>query len=342
MNYGQIFGDTFRVMWREKKLWVFGLIGLALSSLLGMVAGVAGLSLQRNMLGALNREMSRGGPEDPARILSAVFGNLAAFGVLFGLVMLGSLVAYVINLAMRPATIREAGRAWRGEAVSVRRGSREGVSAMLGFFGVDLLWAIVPVLFAGAGYAVMFGTIFGVTVLSSGGGNGDAAGVGILAVVLLVFCCFAIFALLFAAFYAVLAPMMYQSLAQGRRSFGDALAEAWALAKVNWGPLIIFALMVWGVGLLLGILVQAITTPFSMAFMGDWMTSLMGSMEGPSPTMPMPNYAIMIPGMMLLTAVSYLVSSFLQSFRLTLYTKVYGVLTAPETPESAEIVEVAE
>lgn len=332
MQYGQIFGDSFRVMWREKKLWLFGLIGLALSSLLGMVAGVAGLNFQRNLIGTINQEMMRGGRGNPDRMLETVFGSLGIFFVVISLVMLGALVAYVINLAMRPATIRAAMRAWQGEPVSVGQSSREGVSAMLGFFGVDLLWAALPVLVVGGGYALMFATIFGVAAADVGGRNSDAAGVGLLGVMLLVLCCFAIFGLVYMAFYAVLAPMMRQSLAQGRRSFTAALSEAWALGKANAGPLIVFALMVWGVSLLLNILVQLVTTPFVSLFMGGWMESIFQSMEGGASTLPMPNYAILIPGMMALTTLSYLITSFMQSFRLTLYTKVYAELTAPEQP----------
>ena len=331
MQYGQIFGDSFRVIWREKKLWVFGLIGLALSSLLGMVAGVAGLNFQRNLIGTINQEMMRGGRGNPDRILETVFGSLGIFFVIISLAMLGSLISYVINLAMRPATIRAAMRAWQGESVSVRRGSQEGASSMLGFCGVDLLWAVLPTIVVIGAYIVMFGAIFGVgAAVDAGGGNGDAIGMSMLGILLLAFCCFAIFGLLYAAFYAVLAPMMLQSLAQGRRSLSAALSEAWALGKANAGPLIVFALMVWGVSILLNILVQVVTVPFTSLFMGDWMANIFQSMEGSVPTLPAPNYAILIPGMMAVTAVSYLITSFMQTFRLTLYTKVYAELTAPK------------
>lgn len=331
MQYGQIFGDSFRVIWREKKLWLFGLIGLALSSLLGMVAGVAGLNFQRNLISTINQEMMLGGRGNPDRMVEAIFGSLGIFFVVISLVMLGSLVAYVINLAMRAGTIRAAMRAWQGESVSVRRASQEGASHMLGFFGIDLLWAVLPTVVVIGAYIVMFGTIFGVgAAVDASGGSGDAIGFSILGIMFLAFCCFAVFGLIYAAFYAVLAPMMLQSLAQGRRSFGDALSEAWTLGKANAGPLIVFALMVWGVSLLLNILVQVVTTPFVSLFMGDWMANILQNMEGPVQTMPAPNYAIMIPGMMALTGVSYLVTSFMQTFRLTLYTKVYAELTAPK------------
>ena len=335
MNYGQIFGDSFRILWREKKLWVFGLIGLALSSLLGMVGGVAGLNFQRNLIGTLNQEMMRGGRGNPDRMVGAIFGSLGVFAVIISLVMLGSLVAYVINLAMRPATIREAMRAWRGGSVSVRRGSGEGASYMAGFFGVDVLWAVLPVVVVIGAYAAMFASIFGVVAAADSRSGGEAAALGMVGLIFLLFCCLAIFGLLYAAFYAVLAPMMYQSLAQGRRSFGVALSEAWALGKAHWGPLILFAVMVWGVSLLLSILVQAVTAPFVSLFMGNWMESIFQSMEGPVPTMPAPNYAILIPGLMALTALSFLVNSFMQSFRLTLYTKVYAELTGPAVVENS-------
>ena len=340
MQYGQIFGDSFRVMWREKKLWVFGLIGLALSSLLGMVAGLAGMNFQRTVIALANREMGRGGPQIPEQMLGGLAGGLGIFFVILSLVMVGSLVAYVINLAMRAGTIREAMRAWQGESVSVRRGSREGVSSMLGFFGIDLLWSVVPMVAVIGGYIVMFGTLFGVgAAVDAGGGSGDAIGFSMLGIILLAFCCFAIFGLIYAVFYSVLAPMMLQSLAQGHRSFGAALSEAWALGKAHAGPLVVFALMVWGVSLLLNILVQVVTTPFTSLFMGDWMSNIFQSMEGPVQTMPTPNYAILIPGMMLLTGVSYLITSFMQTFRLTLYTKVYAELTSPKGMADEEAVE---
>ena len=342
MQYGQIFSDTFRILWREKKLWVFGLIGLALSSVLGMVGGAAGLNFQRQVIETVNRELSRGRPGGEDEVLAMILGNFAIFGVLIGLVLLGALVSYVINLAMRAGTVREAMRAWNGESVSIRRGSREGASSMLGFFGVDVLWAILPMLVVGGAYALTFVSIFSIAAADAQGGASDTAAVGVIGSILLAICCLAIFALLYAAVYAIFAPMMYQSLAQGRRSFGDALSEAWALGKAHWGTLIVFALMVWGIGLVFSLVVQLITTPFSGLFMGDWMESIVTGMEGANPVMPMPNYGIMIPLLMVTTILSYLTTSFLQSFRFTLYAKVYGELTAPEMPESAAVVEVVE
>ena len=150
MPYGEIFVGTFKTIWRHKKLWLFGLLGLSLIALgNGMYLGIM-LNWERRWFGLLG-EMSQmpGGPA-PDQMMPGLIWVFVGLGIL----ALAGLLGYLVNLVMRGATINEAAVAWRGEQSETGRGLRAGVARALHIFVIDLIWWLPGIIFIGGGYVI--------------------------------------------------------------------------------------------------------------------------------------------------------------------------------------------
>ena len=132
MPYGEIVTDSFRLLWRQKRLLLF--------SLLGFLIIMIGLAIyQYSTLGIMNGYLSMMGAivSDPYGDPSAAIENLGAtgLGMLAGFGALGllSLIGYVVNLFMRAATLQEAREAWSGRPVIHRFTAPVVTAVMRGF-----------------------------------------------------------------------------------------------------------------------------------------------------------------------------------------------------------------
>jgi hypothetical protein len=237
MPYGEIFAGTLRQMWRHKRLWLFGLIGYALSAIgYGLYMMVA-LNWQSRWFDLMSRTMQSRGYALPDAAVGPMLRQLAWLGVGFGVFALTALAGYVINLAMRGATINEAAIAWRGGRTDTGRGIRAGASRMPRLFAIDLLWWLPSAVIVGGSYVIgIVLMIAGINGASGGRDEWAAAMLGIFGLLGCVGC----LALLIALLYGIFAPLMLQSVVQGRRGVGAAIGEGWRLAKARLGPMIVF------------------------------------------------------------------------------------------------------
>ncbi len=322
MPYSQLLTATFKLIWREKTLWLFGLLGAGLPMLANILFTVGGTNWQQRLFEqfdpgshALRIANQPDLPRQLVREMALFFGLM-----IVGLLVLG--IGYVVNLAMRAATIHEAAYAWRNEPVSVGRGIRQGFRYAWRMFVIDLLW-ITPVFVV---VIAFYGLIFGTIILGGvWGGNSDhplAAVLGIGGTIMLAICglFFVLFILMVAG--AIFAPLMYQSLVQGQQRLGAALKEGWQLARTSWRKMLAWAIILFVLGGIVAVVQQLVTFPFAMSTMFQQFQSLAESAQGRRGMPVMPTAGLLMASL-IGGIVGTFTFSFMQSFGLVLYAWIY-------------------
>ena len=331
MPFGEIFTGTFSQIWRHNRLWLFGLLGLALTSI-GL--GIYQLFQFRwqNQLADMMGGVSGTPGVMPPRFFSELMPALTWLGVGFGIWMLVSLLGYITNLVMRGATMNEAAVAWAGERVETGRGISAGAGRAVYVFLLDLLW-LLPAILLGCG---SLGALVA-TLAAVGNANHDGSAAGAFMLTLLgALCCVFCLALFVSLLSAVFAPLMYQSAVAGRRGLGAAISEGWRLAQANLGAMIIFAVLLWVLAIVVMMAVSVLSLPFAIPWLSGYMRAVSGMMEdaarGIAPTMPSFRSGWLLLATLVSGLLSWLATGFLQSFRLTLYAGVYRQLGGESVP----------
>jgi hypothetical protein len=323
MPFGELFIGTFGQIWRHKRLWLFGLLGLALSSIGLLVYQVFQYRWQSGWLATMG-DVTKNPGMMPEQYFSTLMSSMAWLWVGMGLWLIVGLLGYIVNLVMRGATMNEAAIAWGGGRTQTGRGIAAGAGRAAYVFVLDLLWLLPGLLLACGGIGA-FAAVIAAAAVSDGGS--DAAGAVILSIITAL-CCLFCLALLVGLLSMVFAPLMYQSAVAGRRGLGAAIGEGWRMAKANLGAMIIFAILLWVLNIALGMLVSLLTFPFMLPWISSWMQNFNGMMEsagrGIPPQMPQfGNTGWLLVATLVSGLLTWLTASFMQSFRLTLYAGVY-------------------
>lgn len=279
MDYGEVFGGTFRLMWQEKRLWVLGVLGTTVGAIGYAVYFGLVMSWQQNLLTWMIHVPSVFGPEEALRQFGRSMGWLLAA---FSLYLLALLVNYLLRLVARGGIIAEGAASWRGERVELSRGLRVGLSKAVSLFVLDLLWRLPDLLVAGGSLA-LFLLFMLVTARRAVGHGQPLAGFGAFLLVLLSVGCLL---LLIAIVRAIFSPLMYQALVQGGRGLGQAITEGWTLAQANLGTMIVFALLLFGLNLTMGLILQLATLPLTMTWMTSYFGALQHMFQGVAPPPP--------------------------------------------------------
>ena len=337
MPFGELFTGTFGQIWRHKRLWLFGLLGLALTSIGLLIYQFFQYRWQGEWYSTMGDMM-----QNPGQMPDGYFSNMLSTMVWLwlgmGIWLIVGLLGYIINLVMRGATMNEAAIAWGGGRTKTGRGLSVGVGRGVYVFLIDLLWLLPGLLLMCGGFGAFAAVI--AAVAASDGGSEAAGGVFVLTLIT-VLCCVFCLALFVGLLSTVFAPLMYQSAVAGRRGLGAAISEGWRLARANLGAMIIFAVLLWVLNIALGMLVSLLTFPFMLPWLSSWMQSLTGMMESAGRGVPsqMPQFgntgwllvATLVSGLL-----TWLTASFMQSFRLTLYAGVYRHLGGRSEPVEPE------
>jgi hypothetical protein len=329
MPFGEIFTGAIRLIWRNRKLLLFPLIGLTPLAL-GMA--IYQLSIGQWM-GAyfqwLNRFMLN--PDAaPERMFSDLFGNIGLVAAGYAVFLLLALVSLVISLFTTSGVILEASRAYDGEPVDVGRGLREGAGRAGHLFLVQLLWSL-PALLLGAAWIV------GVFALAAGAGatagSSEDAGGALGAVWLLCCCGSTCLGLFYALAAGIFSPMMQQSAVAGRRSVGQAVREGWALTRQHLGPMVVFWLLSIVAVFVVTIAIQTLSTIISLPLTGAWIFGFGRMIEdaqsGDLPQIPQISGPLLILSSLLSLVVSMAGYLLLGAFTPAFWNGVYRHFTRP-------------
>jgi hypothetical protein len=336
MPLGEIFTGAFQRIWRNKKLWLLAMLGLALGVVGTLIYGLFGARWMSDYFNWINLLM-RSGEVMPQRIMGNLMSSMtwiwagAAFAGLFGL------LGYVVNLVARGAIINEAAYAWRNETTIAGRGLRKGLSRGAYVFLIDLIWWLPAFLLVLGGTIAFFVLVVG----SAAASNAERAG-GLIATSWLAFlcggCCIGV---LYYLVYVVFAPLMYQSAVAGGRDLGAALSEGWTMARNNLGSMIIFWLLLLIVGVVLGLIVQAISSLFQLPLWTGWFRAFSESMpglgDGAMPIIPRISGPLLVFATLVSAGLSFLVRTFTETLNLTVYAGVYQHLAGPGQAEPVSV-----
>ncbi|PKO22037.1 MAG: hypothetical protein CVU38_11560 [Chloroflexi bacterium HGW-Chloroflexi-1] len=333
MSYGEVFAGTFRTIWRHKRLWLFGLLGVLLVAIGNGVYMGSVFSWQGRWFRLMGETIDR--PGGPDALAGQMLRDMVWLWVGLGVLAVAALASYAVNLVMRGATIDEAAIAWRGGRSETGRGLRAGLARAIHLFVIDLLWWAPGVLFIGGGY------VLGILVFTVGiGASGQSRGgepVFALFGVLGLLCCPFLLIVIYALFNGIFAPLMYQSAVAGRRELGAAIKEGWRLARGHLGPMFIFWLLILGVSLVWGLLLSIVILPLNLPWLGSWAGMMKDAMNGVSPSFT--GFAnlkssawVMAGAAQVLSTLLY--ASFIQTFNLTMYAEVYRRLTDTPSPDA--------
>ncbi len=327
MNYGEIFADTLKLIWRRKKLWVIAWLGSALMMVAMTIYMISIFGVQSIFLPMVMSQAAS--PEELGAMMSPA---MLRMGIVLVLSALFFVVSYFINLIARGGGISEAGAAWEGDAVYVRRGLDAGLRKAPTLFLLDLLWGL-PSLLLGVLSLVLMASSFApfFSALQNGGDmDGDAAfrvfG-SLMGGAMLIVC----LGWLYSIFRGIFSPLMYQSAVIGRKSLRAAIAEGWRLALSHIGPMFIFWLLLLATSLAMGVVMQVLLTPLSMLLMGPWM-QMMNSLDSQAPVAAPGPASWILTGVVGLGfgVIMWLSMSLLQAITLTLYARVYQELRQDE------------
>lgn len=344
MPFGEIFTGAFTRIWRHKTLWLLAMIGLALTGVSTLVSALLTSRWLSGYFTIMNRMLRNPGAM-PGRALGDFMNSMGWIWAAGALLMLLGLLGYIVNLVARAGIINEASHAWSNQTTDTGRGLRAGAQRAVYVFLLDLLWLLPGLVLAIGGFIAFFVLTFGtISVADERGGAG-----GLIASSWIAFaCCGGCLALLYYLVFSVFSPLMYQSAVAGRRDFGTAVREGWALARANLGPMIIFWVLLLLVGFVLGIVQQTINTVFSLPLMSGWFSAMSSMMQGsgnPFRSLPAVSGPLLVLAGLVSAVLWFLINTFTQTLNLTVYGGVYqhlagvgpaGPVEAPPPPLAPE------
>jgi hypothetical protein len=346
MPYGEIFIGAFRQLWRHKKLFGFGLLGVLLGTIGSTIYSVFALQWQSNWYRMMSSMMNDPGMM-PERLGYQMMTGMTWIWLGLCVMLLFVVIGYVVSLVMRGAIMHEAAIAWRGAATDFSRGVSAGAGRSVYIFLIDLLWFLPPLLLICGGSAVMAMLIGVAAVGATADGYGVGREIGLLFIILP--CTLVCLSILIAIFTSLFSPLMYQSAVIGRRSVGESVREGWRLTVGNLGPMLIFWLLFIGLNILLAVVVWLLTLPLMLPWLNSWMTDWMRFSPGFEPgrmgMMPAFNSGWLIVIILISGLLTLLTQGFLLTFRYTMYAEVYRRLTGiapavvvpPPTPDAGPV-----
>ncbi len=322
MNYGDILINTFKLLWKEKKLWVIAAVGALIYSMLLTLYMSSLMGFQITTMTFLSQwdETTTG------RFLA---GSLIV-AILMGIM---SLVGYVVNLIARAGVAEEAHLALQEESVDIGRGLRHGLRKAPTFFVIDLIWAL-PILLVGTLIVVMgIGGLVGAIAYFEQQGK-EFPFFGFFGGMLTFLGGFICISLLYGAIRGIFAPLMYQVAVKEGLGAGDAIRRGWNLARSHLAPMLFLWLLLLGVQLAMSMLFRVLTMPFTLFFMSAWMgTALNGSVPSSMPFSPGWVLIGILTGFFW-GVLMWLWMSFYQALYYTYYARVYQILTRSNEQES--------
>ncbi len=327
MNYREIFTDTFKLIWREKKLVVIGLFGsliLALAFVIYFAGAMQGqMSLIAITAGA-NGEMI------DEKAGEALWKSVLVYVASLGVAGLLGLIGYVVNLIARAGIVAEGERAWRGEKVDVGRGMRRGKRKVAVYFTLDMLW-VLPAILLFAFVGVM-GNVF-LFKMIDGGSSGQVLGspdadFGFLAGVFVILGALFCLSLLYALGRGLFAPLMYQASVIDDLSVIDAVGAGWRLARTHLGSMLIFLMIIRAVQLGMVVILQVLNVFFLFVFMGPWIATMASLQNGVSEAAPAVNGAFIAVAALGIGGVSWLFLSISEVIYLIYYVRIYRELVS--------------
>jgi hypothetical protein len=251
LDYGDIIGTSFKVAWRYKSLWLFGLFAS------GYASFGTSWSEDRTSFGAEGTGL---GP--------FISDNLWLVPAVLGVMLLIVIAQLLLNAIATPALIDATNRITRGGIYKFGVSLQTGVNFMWRMVVLILLHVFVYIGFFGI--MVLIGVLLALAL-------GWLAAVGLLVAIPL--------AIIFVFGIENIFQLAYRALVARNASMSDALSEGWTLLKTNLGHCVVlfvlYVVLTIAVGILVSIIVLMLALPFiaflALADTDKWLMLLIGT-----------------------------------------------------------------
>lgn len=260
MEYGQILRRAWQITWKYKFLWVFG-IAIALCRGQGGGGGNFNFGNSFTQGGDGNGDV----PVSPEflRQVEQFVNSPAFWGLIIGLILLillFTVIAIAVGAYARGALIRSVNRIENGEELNFRQAWEEGKPSFRPLFGLEFLLNL-PLLLIGLGVLGAILVIF-YNLWQSGILRGIEPPSEIVQQLLAIvpaavvgFCVLVCLSLILQLFVAIFTVFGSRAIALEGYGVVASLGRGWRVFTQNLAPTILFALILFGISLVVGIVV---------------------------------------------------------------------------------------
>jgi hypothetical protein len=330
MEYGQIIKRAWQISWNYKFLWIFG---IAIALCRGQVGGNgANFNFGNNLPG---RRMENGDFPLPAEALRQIqqFVNSPAFwGLVVGLilfVLLISLLSIAVVAFARGALVRSVNRIENGESVNLRQAWEEGKISFRPLFWLELILSL-PSLVLGLSFVALLLVVILNLMRSRTLAAEIFREVGLaIPLMLIAICGLVCLGLIIQLFVAIFTVFGSRAIALEEHRVAASFGRAWVVFTQNLAPILLFALILFGINIGVGIVI-AIPTALLLGI--GVAIAVGGAMMGLWPVL-----VLFVGGMILIIV---LISAFLGGiyhvFVETLWTLVYRQLVGLAPKSTSE------
>lgn len=316
MDFGEVLKTAWKITWRFKVLWLFGILASCGSRSGGGFN--SGYSTSSSKTPGAPPNLPPGFPEDVQRLIR-FFENPAVLAGLLGLICLVVLVTLFISTMGRIGLIRGA-LAAEGGAERLTFGGlwRESTPYFWRVLGLTLLFALP--------FFIIFGlaAVGIVLALANVGTAEEGAAVGLM---FLLLCPLACVVLLLSFLLGLVFPQAENAIVVENRSFLNGLQRGWEVFAGNLGPILILWLILFLITLAISI---GMAAPLLVVIMPLFASAALTQNEAFS-------YLPLIAAGLCITAylpVSLLVNGILTTYTQSAWTLTYLRLTRPAPLEA--------
>lgn len=334
MDYGQILRRAWQITWKYKFLWVFG-FAIALCRGQGGGGGSFNFSDTFSRGDMQNRNI----PISPEvlRQIEQFVNSPAFWGLIVGLIvliLLLSLLSIAIGAYARGALVRSVNRIENGEGIDFRQAWEEGKISFRPLFWLELILSLPSLVIGLSILGIML--VFFLNLMRSGILTSEFSPdelvrqLGLLAPFALVaFCGLICLGLIIQLLVAIFTVFGSRAIVLEERSVMASFGRAWEVFTKNLGPILLFALILFGINLVVGIV---LAIPIAILFAGIIVLSIGATISGLWPVL-----IVIVVGMVFIIAIlSALVGGVYRVFVETLWTLVYRQLVGLSQPSGVD------
>lgn len=336
MDFGQLFSQAWKITWRYKVLWIFGLLSSCAASGLSGGNGTSSFNFPSSSSSTPGRAPSGTLPPidqyQIQQMMERMAPYLAVFAVLACVGLIIGIIAWLIGIMGRGALVAGVDQAQQEGGTSFSKGWSAASAKFKPLFGMNLLLAL-PGLLMGL-IALIILVVGGGTMLASIASamntsrSGDGAAIG--AAILGAFACFiplACVGFVLEVIIAILRLFGERAIVLEDMSAMDGLKRGWAVFRANAGNSILLGILLIILTYVIGFVIGIAALPVILPIAGAMVATSASTRGAAVPAAGM--IALGMCGIFLLAVVSYVVRSALHTFSGACWNLAYRQFAKP-------------
>jgi hypothetical protein len=320
MDFGKLLSEAWKITWRHKVLWVFGLLASCAASGLSGGNGTSGFNFPSGNTTSTGSAPSGALPPlnqyQIQRMLDQIGPYLAVFAVLACVVILIGLIAWAIGIIGRGALVAGIDQAQTEGGTSFGKGWAAASAKFKPLFGMNLLLALPGLLmgFVAIIIAVLSsGALIAAISSASSSRSGDPS--ALVASIFGAFACFiplACVGFVLEVVIAILRLFGERAIMLEGLSAMDGLKRGWAVFRANAGNSLLLGIMLVILGMIVGFVIGLAALPIVLPIAGAAMAAGSNAKGAGLPAAGLT--ALSVCGIFILAILSYVVRGALNTF----------------------------